>query len=141
MKTLLLTLLGTAFLGSVLPVASLAADQTKDSAPGKSTTMTKPYRHVVLFQFKADASPEAVKNIEKEFVALKDKISAVVSLEWGKNVSPEGLNDGLTHAFFVTFANKEAIEKNYLHHPAHEEFVSKLKPLLEKAVVVDYVTE
>lgn len=140
---MLLTILSAAFVGVVLPLSATAADssKTKEASEGKSSSMTKPYRHVVLFQFKADASPEAVKEIEKEFVALKSKISTVVSLEWGKNVSPEGLNDGLTHAFFVTFASKEDIEKTYLHAPAHEAFVAKLKPLLEKAVVVDYVVE
>lgn len=101
----------------------------------------KPYRHVVLFQFKAEATPEQVKSIEAAFVALKGKIPAVQSLEWGKNVSPEGQNQGLTHAFFVTFASKDAIETGYLHHPEHEAFVKILKPLLEKAVVVDYVVE
>jgi len=101
----------------------------------------KPYRHVVLFKFKDDAKPEAVKAIEVAFLALKGKIPSVKSLEWGKNVSPEGLNDGLTHAFFVTFENKEALEKGYLHHPDHEAFVTILKPLLDKVVVVDYVVE
>jgi hypothetical protein len=39
----------------------------------------------------------------------------------------------------LTFASKEALEKNYLHEPAHQEFVAMLGGLLEKALVVDYV--
>ena len=39
----------------------------------------------------------------------------------------------------LTFASKEALEKHYLHEPAHQEFVAMLGGVLEKALVVDYV--
>jgi hypothetical protein len=55
-------------------------------------------------------------------------------------VSPEGLNDGFTHCFFVTFADKAGLE-TYLPHAAHQEFVSKLKPQLDKVCVLDYVAK
>lgn len=97
-----------------------------------------PYRHVVLFGFKETSSEEDVAKIERDFAALKDKIDLIVDYEWGTNVSPEGLADGLTHCFFVTFKDKKALEA-YLPHPAHKEFVAGLKPHLEKVVVVDYV--
>ncbi len=35
--------------------------------------------------------------------------------------------------------SKEALEKHYLHEPAHQEFVGMLGGVLEKALVVDYV--
>jgi hypothetical protein len=53
-------------------------------------------------------------------------------------VSPEGLDQGFTHIFTLTFASKEALEKSYLHEPAHQEFVAMLGDVLEKALVVDY---
>ena len=99
-----------------------------------------PYRHVVLFKFKDTAKPEEVKSIEDAFIALAKKIDTVKAFEWGTNVSPEGLNDGFTHCFFVSFADKAGLEV-YLPHDAHKEFVSKLKPLLDKACVVDYVAK
>ncbi len=99
-----------------------------------------PYRHVVLFQFKATATPEQVKGIEQDFIALAKKVDTVKSFEWGTNISPENLNDGLTHCFLVTFADKDGLDV-YLPHPAHADFVSKLKPLLEKACVVDYIAK
>lgn len=108
------------------------------------TTLTSaadaPYRHVVFFKFKDSARPEEVKSIEDAFIALAKKIETVKAFEWGTNVSPEGLNDGFTHCFFVTFADKAGLEV-YLPHPAHQEFVSKLKPLLDKVCVVDYVAK
>ncbi len=96
------------------------------------------YRHVVLFKFKDDSPAEAVKEVEQAFIALKDKVDLVREFEWGKNVSPEGLNQGFTHCFFVTFDSKEDLEK-YLPHPEHKRFVSLLQPHLDKVLVVDYV--
>lgn len=99
------------------------------------------YRHVVIFQFKDGTPPEKVREIEAAFAALPKQVEAIKSFEWGTNVSPENLNPGLTHCFVLTFESKEAIEKGYLHHPAHEAFVAQIKPALEKAVVVDYVAQ
>ncbi|MEZ5304182.1 MAG: Dabb family protein [Verrucomicrobiales bacterium] len=99
-----------------------------------------PYRHVVLFKFKDDAKKEDVEKIEKAFAALKGKIDLIKDYEWGTNVSPEGLDDGFTHCFFVTFASKADLEK-YLPHPEHKAFVAQLKPVLDKALVVDYVAK
>ncbi len=97
-----------------------------------------PYRHVVFFKFKDSATPEQVQSIEKAFIALAKKVDTVKGFEWGTNVSPENLNDGFTHCFFVTFADKAGVDV-YLPHPAHAEFVSQLKPILDKVCVLDYV--
>ena len=99
-----------------------------------------PYRHVVLFKFKDSATPEQVKHIEEEFKKLPSKIDTVTGFEWGTNVSPEGLNDGFTHCFFVTFKDKAGLEA-YIPHPAHKAFVDILKPQLDKVLVVDYVAK
>ena len=95
-------------------------------------------RHVVLFKFKDDAPPPEVKRIEEAFRALPSKIPEVVDFEWGTNNSPEGLADGFTHCFFVTF-NDEKGREVYLPHPAHKDFVALLKPYLDKVLVIDYV--
>lgn len=94
-------------------------------------------RHVVLFSFKENTSDQDVDKIVEAFSALPDKISQIKDYEWGLNNSPEGLNDGLTHCFLVTFASEED-RAIYLPHPEHQAFVKILRPHLEKAVVVDY---
>jgi quinol monooxygenase YgiN len=98
------------------------------------------FRHVVFFKFKAEATPEQVKEIEKAFAELPKKIDSIKGYEWGTSESVEKLNDGFTHCFFVTFKDKAALEA-YLPHPAHKEFGAKLKPLLEKAFVFDYTAK
>lgn len=94
-------------------------------------------RHVVLFQFKDDTSPEQVKKIEDAFRALPAKIPQIADFEWGTNHSPEGLADGFTHCFLVTFKDEKARDA-YLPHAAHQAFVEVLKPHLKKVLVVDY---
>ena len=100
----------------------------------------KVLRNVVLFKFK-DSSPAAdVKKVEEAFRSLPGKISEIKSFEWGLNNSPEKLNQGLTHCFFLTFSS-EKDRDNYLVHPAHQEFGKLVGDKLDKVTVVDYWAE
>lgn len=121
--------------GLAVVICALAA-----GCAAKETRMdegSRGLRHVVLFKFKEGAPPEAVRRIEREFAALKDRIPGIRAFEWGTNESPEKLDQGFTHCFVVTFENAAARDA-YLPHPAHKAFVDQLKPHLEKALVVDY---
>jgi hypothetical protein len=94
-------------------------------------------RHVVLFKFKDTSSAEDIKKVEDAFRALPAKLPIIKSFEWGKNNSPENLNQGLTHCFLVTF-DSEKDREAYLPHPEHQAFVEILKPHLDKVTVIDY---
>jgi len=54
----------------------------------------------------------------------------------GPNISPEGLGDGFTHAFLMTFADAAARDA-YLPHPLHEAFKDKHLPHVAKVFVLD----
>ncbi len=111
---------------AMLTASSLAADG--------------PIRHVVHFKFKADATPTQIDHVVKEFAALKTRIDVVESLEWGTDVSPEGLSKDFKHCWLVTF--KDAAARDiYLKHKDHEAFVAIVKPLLEDVLVVDFVPQ
>lgn len=97
----------------------------------------KQLRHVVLFSFKSTSSVDDVKKVEDAFRALPSKIKEIKGFEWGKNNSPEGLDQGFTHCFLVSF-NSEKDREVYLPHPAHKAFVDVLKPHLDKVLVIDY---
>lgn len=94
-------------------------------------------RHVVLFQFKDSASEKEVQRVIKEFSELPSKIPQIAAFEYGTDNSPEGLAQGFTHCFLLTF-NSEADREAYLPHPDHQAFGAALKPVLEKVLVVDY---
>ena len=75
--------------GSCLTTSPVEADDKDKSV----------YRHVVMFQFKAEISKTQVAEVEDAFMALAGKIDTIVDIEFGTNVSPEGLNDGLHTVF------------------------------------------
>ena len=94
-------------------------------------------RHAVFFSFKDEATQADIDRVQQAFSALPQQIEEIRDYEWGTNNSPENLNKGFTHAFFVTFVS-EADREVYLPHPAHQAFVEVLQPHLEDVFVVDY---
>jgi len=128
---LLAILAATAFLGGCMGVS--------DCCSGGAAAKTGVLRHVVLLKFKDGAAAADVKKVEDGFRALKGKIPGILDLEWGTNVSPEKLEQGFTHCFFVSFPDAAARDA-YLPHAAHQDFVAILKPQLDKVLVVDYVS-
>ena len=86
-------------------------------------------RHVVLFSFKPEASADQVDAVVAGFGTLPAAIPGIVSYEWGTNVSPEGLDQGYTHCFTLTFKSAE------------EGFDFAAAPKLNKPLVLDYWTQ
>lgn len=110
------------------------------NAQTPSTSTGKMLRHVVLFKFKDDASAEDVKKVETAFKKLPSQIKEIKGFEWGTNNSPENLNQGFTHSFFLTFSSEDD-RATYLPHPAHKAFGQLLGPYLDKVLVIDYWTK
>lgn len=96
-------------------------------------------RHVVLFKFKDGTSAEDIKKVEEAFHALPSKIPQIAGYEWGINNSPEGLDKGFTHVFFLSFKSEED-RSIYLPHPDHKAFGAVLGPHLDDVHVMDYWT-
>ncbi len=94
-------------------------------------------RHTVFFSFQDDATPEQIAGVQQAFSNLPNEIEQIRDYEWGTNNSPEGLDKGFTHAFFVTFDSEEDRDA-YLPHPAHQAFGKVLQPVLKDVFVVDY---
>ena len=94
-------------------------------------------RHVVLFKFKEGTSSSDIKKVEDAFSALPSKIPQIKSYEWGLNNSPEGLDKGFTHCFYLTFRS-EKDRAIYLPHPDHKIFGQVLSPYLDDVLVIDY---
>ena len=102
--------------------------------------MGRALRHVVLFGFKPEATPADIEGVVARFCALKRLVPGVEALEWGRDISPEGLAQGHSHAFSLTFAS-EAARDAYLPHPEHQAFVASIGPFVARALVVDYWAE
>lgn len=122
---------------SCMEGTNAAESESTSSTTDEAETLTKQLRHVVLFKFKETATPEDIQRVEAAFAALPAKIPEIKDYEWGLNNSPEGLDKGFTHCFFLTFDSEEG-RANYLPHPDHKAFGEVLSPHLEDVLVVDY---
>lgn len=97
------------------------------------------YRHVVLFKFLETTNENTQISIENAFRHLCANLPFVTDFEWGRNSSPENLNEGYTHCFIVSFSDA-AGRDSYLPHPLHQKFCREfLDPNLEKVCVVDFI--
>ena len=94
-------------------------------------------RHVVLFGFNPEVTKTQLTEIETAFKNLPKQIKEVKGYEWGTDCSPEGLQKGHTHCFFLTFDN-ESDRDAYLIHPAHKEFGKLINGKLSNVTVIDY---
>ncbi|KAJ6037096.1 hypothetical protein N7540_001375 [Penicillium herquei] len=101
--------------------------------------------HIVLFQFKPGIESHIINDTCKRMLELKENCLHPVSQKpyietssGGLDNSPEGIQDGKTHAFVVEFAN--APDRDYYVHldPVHQEFIRSLDGIIEKAQAVDY---
>jgi hypothetical protein len=122
----------------------MANNTDKKTTLKSNIIMTQPtdsvLRHVVLFKFKPGTSATDIKKVEDAFSALPNKIPQIVGYEWGTNNSPEGLDKGFTHCFFLSF-NSEDDRAIYLPHPDHKAFGEVLGPHLDDVLVLDYWTK
>jgi len=123
-----MTILATISIVIAAAVAAVVATQS----PGH-------VRHVVVFKYKAGTTDAQIQQVTTALAALKDKIPGIVSFEHGVNHSPENLNKGFTHVYFITFADAKARD-TYLPHPEHQAFGKLLGSLgvLDDVFVVDY---
>lgn len=93
--------------------------------------------HIVLIQFKEGTTPEKIDQIFDEFLDISETIPGVENFVSGPNTSPEGLNQGYTHAFVMTFENAAARD-TYLKHPEHERVKTLALEVFQSVLVVDF---
>lgn len=116
---------------ATISLAAVAGDKLANPALGK-------VRHVVLYAYKADVTPEKQAEIAQSSRDLIKHIELIKDLEWGADLNAGARSQGYTHCLLMTFDSQEAV-KEYIAHPAHQAFVELAKPHLEKLMVVDYV--
>lgn len=94
-------------------------------------------RHYGMFQFHPEVTPDQIDECFTEMCAMVGRIPGLLSMEHGPYDSPEGLNDGFTHGFVMTFDNG-ASRDAYLPHPEHERVKEIVVPRLARVVVFDF---
>ncbi|KAI4322380.1 hypothetical protein L6164_022083 [Bauhinia variegata] len=93
------------------------------------------FKHFVVVKFKEGV---VVEDIIKGMEKLVSEIEHVKSFEWGQeNESPDMLRQGFTHAFLMTFNNKEDFTA-FQGHQNHLEFSATFSAAIDKIVVLDF---
>jgi hypothetical protein len=94
-------------------------------------------KHFGLLQFKPGVSAEQVATCFRELGSLVGRIPGLRDFCHGSYSSPEGLNDGYTHGFIMTFESPAARDA-YLSHPEHERVKELVLPWVQRVVVFDF---
>lgn len=103
----------------------------------QTSSPSEALRHVVSFKFTQEATDSEINSLIQDFEGLQNQIPQIKAFEWGLNNSPEGLDQGMTHIFLLTFENEKGRDE-YLPHPAHKAFGDKHGPIIDDVFVVDY---
>ena len=94
-------------------------------------------KHYGMFQFKPDISAGQIETCFRELTGMVGKIPGLLDVHHGPYDSAEGLNDGFTHGFIMTFASPAARDA-YLPHPEHERVKAIVVPCLARVTVFDF---
>ncbi|ROW07286.1 hypothetical protein VMCG_03953 [Cytospora schulzeri] len=101
--------------------------------------------HVVMFAFEPLAPHEDIQSVCDRMLALKDNCIHPESKQpyvktgiGGKDNSPEGKQNGITHIFVSEFENEQDREYYLNEDPAHLGFVKSLTGVVSKAQIVDF---
>jgi hypothetical protein len=94
-------------------------------------------KHLGLFEFHAATTPDQVELCFQALGGMVGKIPGLLEFLHGPYDSAEGLNDGFTHGFIMTF-DSPASRDAYLPHPVHEDVKEIVVPHLARLVVFDF---
>lgn len=94
-------------------------------------------KHYGVFQFKPEITPERIETCFREMAGMVGKIPGLRDFIYGPYDSAEGMNDGYTHGFIMTFDSPQARDE-YLPHPEHERVKEIVVPCLGRVVVFDF---
>jgi hypothetical protein len=94
-------------------------------------------KHIVALKFKDGTSEEQIAKFFEDILDLSESVPGIDDYVSGTNCSTEGRNEGLTHAFIMTFTDAAARDA-YLVHPEHEKFMSQAMGIVEKVLVFDF---
>ena len=94
-------------------------------------------QHMVVVKFKPGTEPGVAERLFAALARLQRILPGIEYVRGGPYASPEGLNQGFTHGFLVTFRDA-ATRDNYLTHPEHEALKADILPAVEQVIAFDF---
>lgn len=94
-------------------------------------------QHMALVKFKPEVNTKKIEYLYDKLAELQKIIPGITHFSGGCYSSDEGLNQGFTHGFLMTFESVEARD-NYLPHPEHERVKAEILPCINDIIVFDF---
>jgi hypothetical protein len=93
--------------------------------------------HLVLLKFRPETTARTIAELFQALADLRKVIPGLEDFKGGPYASPEGLNQGFTHGFAMTFSGAAARDA-YLEHPEHERVKQRFLPGVENVIAFDF---
>ncbi len=93
--------------------------------------------HMVLLSFRPGTAPGVIDGLFAALARLRERLPGVEHFSGGPYASPEGLNQGYTHGFLMTFTGAAARDA-YQSHPEHEQVKRDFLPAVAAVVAFDF---
>lgn len=94
-------------------------------------------KHIALFKFKPEVTEDYIADIFDQVLNATEEIPGIEDYVSGPNNSPEGLNQGYSHGFVITFVDAAARDA-YLTHPEHEKIKQLLVANVDSVLAFDF---
>ena len=92
---------------------------------------------MVIVKFKPEVPPAQIDELLRQVGELQSLIPGITYFASGPYSSPEGLNQGYTHGFLLTFSHAAARDA-YLPHPEHERVKAAVIPYIDGVIAFDF---
>jgi hypothetical protein len=94
-------------------------------------------QHLVVIKFKPTMSGARIDELFRALARLQEVIPGIERYAGGPYASREGLNQGYTHGFLMTFTSPAARD-NYLTHPEHQQLLRDFLPGINNVLAFDF---
>jgi hypothetical protein len=94
-------------------------------------------QHMVVVKFKPQVPNHDIDAVMDQLRKFWATVEGITYFAGGAYSSPEGLNQGYTHGFLVTFSSAAGRDA-YLVHPEHQRLVSQILPKLDGVMAFDF---
>jgi hypothetical protein len=92
---------------------------------------------MVLLKIKPEVTPEKITELFSQLAELQQLIPGITYFSGGPYFSSEGLHQGYTHGFLMTFESVDTRDA-YLPHPEHERVKATLLPCIDGVIAFDF---
>ncbi|EBR2769086.1 Dabb family protein [Salmonella enterica] len=92
-------------------------------------------KHLLIFSFNLKATEIDILRIKTTFLTTPERVSGVVSVEWGESNNPE--NQNFSHCISIVF-NRSLARDSYLEHDEYINLKKSLKPFILDIMEFDY---